>query len=54
MTYTPLDFSELISNEQTLNTRLTTFRNELRDSLDTLGIEYQSSDTILDLIVGLG
>lgn len=50
MTYTPLDFSELISNEQTLNTRLTTFRNELRDSLDTLGIEYQSSDTILDLI----
>ena len=50
MTFNAPDLSEVLDNEQTLNTNLTSFRNELRDSLDTLGIEYQSSDTILDLI----
>lgn len=50
MTYNPPDLSEVLTNEQTMNINLTSFRNELRNSLDTLGIEYQSSDAILDLI----
>lgn len=50
MPFNPPNLSEILTNEQTLNTNLITFRNELRNALDTLGIEYQSSDTILDLI----
>ena len=50
MPFNSPDLSEILTNEQTLNTNLISFRNELRNSLDTLGIEYESSDTILDLI----
>ena len=50
MSFTPPSLEEVLTNEQTLNTNLIAFRSELRDALDTLGISYQSSDTILDLI----
>ena len=50
MSFNPPDLSEVLNNEQTLNTNLISFRNDLREALDTLGIEYESSDTILDLI----
>lgn len=50
MSYNAPDLSEVLENEQTLNTNLISFRNDLRDALDTLGIAYESSDTILDLI----
>lgn len=50
MTYTSPSLAEVLANEQTLNTNLISFRSELRDALDTLGISYESSDTVLDLI----
>ena len=50
MTYTSPSLAEVLANEQTLNTNLISFRTELREALDTLGIEYESSDTVLDLI----
>lgn len=50
MTYAPPSLAEILANEQTLNTNLISFRSELRDALDTLGISYESSDTVLDLI----
>lgn len=50
MTYTSPSLAEVLANEQTLNTNLISLRTELREALDTLGIEYESSDTVLDLI----
>ena len=50
MTYTSPSLAEVLANEQTLNTNLISLRKELREALDTLGIEYESSDTVLDLI----
>ena len=44
------DLNSVLANEQTLNTNLTAFKSELKEALDSWGIEYESTDTILDLI----
>ena len=50
MSYTAPDLSEILSNEQLMNTRLTSLRSLLRTILDDLDISYTSSDTVIDLI----
>lgn len=50
MTFNPPDFSQILANEQTMNTRLTTLRNNLRTGLTNAGISYSQSDTINQLI----
>ena len=50
MTFTPPDFSQILANEETLNSRLTTLRNNLRAGLTSAGISYSQSDTINQLI----
>ena len=50
MSYTSPDLSEIISNEQLMNTRLTNLRTLLRTILDDLDVSYTSSDTVIDLI----
>ena len=50
MTFTPPDFSEILANEQTMNSRLTTLRSNLRTGLTNAGISYSQSDTISQLI----
>lgn len=50
MTFTPPDFSEILTNEQTMNSRLTTLRSNLRTGLANAGISYSQSDTISQLI----
>lgn len=50
MSYTAPDLSEILSNEQLMNTRLTSLRSLLRTILDDLDVSYTSSDTVIDLI----
>lgn len=50
MTFTPPDFSQILANEQTMNSRLTTLRTNLRTGLTNAGISYSQSDTINQLI----
>ena len=50
MSFTPPDLSQILTNEQLMNTRLTTLRNNLRTGLTNAGISYSQSDTINQLI----
>ena len=50
MPYTQPDLSDVLSNEQLLNTNLISLRTELRNKLTLLDINYSDSDTILQLI----
>lgn len=50
MGYTPPDLSEVLTNEQTMNSRLTTCRSELRIILTNEEIGYTSGDAIIPLI----
>ena len=50
MSFSQPDLSELLSNEQLLNTNLLSLRTELRNKLTLLNIGYSNSDTILQLI----
>ena len=50
MSFTPPDLSQVLANEQLMNTRLTTLRNNLRTGLTNAGISYSQSDTINQLI----
>lgn len=50
MSYTSPDLSEILANEQLMNTRLTSIRTLLRSILDDLDVSYTSSDTVIDLI----
>lgn len=50
MTYSQPDLSDVLSNEQLLNTNLLSLRTELRNKLTLLNISYSNSDTILQLI----
>ena len=50
MSFTPPDLSDVLSNEQLLNTNLISLRTELRNKLTLLGISYSDSDTIMQLI----
>ena len=50
MSFTPPDFSQILANEQTMNSRLTTLRNNLRAGLTNAGLSYDQSDSISQLI----
>ena len=50
MTFTPPDFSEILSKEQIMNSRLTILQNNLRTRLTNAGISYSQTDTINQLI----
>ena len=50
MSFTPPELSQVLTNEQTMNSRLTTLRNNLRTGLTNAGISYSQSDTINQLI----
>ena len=50
MSFTPPDLSQVLTNEQLMNTRLTTLRANLRTGLTNAGISYSQSDTINQLI----
>lgn len=50
MSFTPPDLSQVLANEQLINTRLTTLRANLRTGLTNAGISYSQSDTINQLI----
>lgn len=50
MSYTPPDLSEVLTNEQTMNSRLTTCRNNLRTILTKEEIGYTEGDGIIPLI----
>ena len=50
MSFTPPDLSQILTNEQLMNTRLTTLRANLRTGLTNAGISYSQSDTINQLI----
>ena len=50
MSFTPPNFSQILTNEQTLNSRLTTLRSNLRTGLTNARISYNQSDTINQLI----
>ena len=50
MTYTQPDLSEVLSNEQTLNSNLIALRSILRNKLSELGISYEDSDSINVLV----
>ena len=50
MSFTPPDLSQVLANEQLMNTRLTTLRTNLRTGLTNAGISYSQSDTINQLI----
>ena len=50
MSYTSPDLSEILSNEQLMNTRLTSLKTLLKSILDDLDVSYTSSDTVIDLI----
>ncbi|WP_407413224.1 hypothetical protein [Methanobrevibacter sp.] len=50
MSFTPPDLSQVLTNEQLMNTRLTTLRTNLRTGLTNAGISYSQSDTINQLI----
>ena len=50
MTFNPPNLSELLTNEQTMNTRLTALQGELRNILDDNSIAYDSDDGIIAFI----
>lgn len=50
MSFTPPDLSQVLTNEETLNSRLTTFRNDVKDILDAEEISYASDLGILGLL----
>ena len=50
MSYTAPDLSQVLSNEQTMNSRLTTCRNDLRTILTNEEIGYTEGDEIIPLI----
>lgn len=50
MAFTPPDLSDVLTNESTMNSRLTTFRNDVKDILDDAGITYASDLGILGLL----
>lgn len=50
MTYNPPDLSEVLTNEQEMNTRLTSCKSQLQSILTKEGIEYTSDDGIIPLI----
>ena len=50
MTFTPPDLSEVLTNEQTMNSRLTTCRNDLRAILTKEEIGYTEGDGVIPLI----
>jgi len=50
MSFTQPDLSGVLTKEQTLNSRLTTLRTNLRTGLTNAGISYSQSDTINQLI----
>ena len=50
MSYTPPDLSQVLTNEQTMNSRLTTCRNDLRAILTKEEIGYTEGDAIIPLI----
>ena len=50
MTFTPPDLSEVLTNEQTMNSILTTCRNDLRDILTKEEIGYTEGDGVIPLI----
>lgn len=50
MPYTAPDLSDILTNEQTMNTRLTNLQGDLRDILDENSISYSQSEGIIPLI----
>ena len=50
MTFTPPDLSQVLTNEQTMNSRLTTCRTNLRNILTKEEIGYTEGDGIIPLI----
>ena len=50
MTFTPPDLSDVLTNEQTMSSRLTTCRNDLRTILTNEEIGYTNGDGIIPLI----
>lgn len=50
MTFTPPDLSDVLTNETTMYSRLTTFRNDVKDILDETEITYSSDLGILGLL----
>ena len=50
MTYTAPDLSDILSNEQELNTRLTSLKTLLENQLDDLSTSHSSNDSISKLI----
>lgn len=50
MTFTPTDLSDVLTNEQTMNSRLNTFRNDVKTILDDAEITYASDLGILGLL----
>lgn len=50
MPYTQPDLSQILTNEQTLNTNLTTAQTKLRDILDSEEIGYTQGDGVIPLI----
>lgn len=50
MSFTPPDLSQVLANEQLMNSRLTTLRTNLRTGLTNAGISYSQTDSINQLI----
>ncbi|MBQ2613575.1 MAG: hypothetical protein IJG19_06890 [Methanobrevibacter sp.] len=50
MPFTPPDLSEILTNEQELNTKLNSCKSELQSILTKEGIDYTSSEGIIPLI----
>ena len=50
MSFTPPDLSQVLTNESTMNSRLTTFRNDVKAILDEEEISYASDLGILGLL----
>ena len=50
MAFTPPDLSDVLTNESTMNSRLTTFRNDVKAILDDAEITYASDLGILGLL----
>lgn len=50
MTYTSPDLSQILDNEQLMNTRLTDLQTLLREILTSLDITYTNSNTVIELI----
>ena len=50
MSFTPPDLSEILTNEQELNTRLNSCKSELQSILTKEGIGYTSAEGIIPLI----